>query len=123
MRSLIYILVLAFLLAGCGFHQKQVEAIDPMRVPVRMRIPNQIKTVGDASQYYAKTVGYRLITSYPAPSESAGIASNPINLLAPTDTVEVFPIREGILMLLHDSDRLVIDREHKLFSFEKGISE
>ena len=123
MRSLIYILVLAFLLAGCGFHQKQVEAIDPMRVPIRMRLPDHIRTVGAGSQYYADTINYRLVTSHPAPSESAGIASNPITGTGKISESGVFPIREGILMLLHDSDRLVIDREHKLFSFEKGISE
>jgi len=120
MRILICILVLV---AGCGFHQKiqTVGAVDPMRIPIRMRLPDHIRTVGGAAQYYADTVNYRLVTSYPAPDESARIATQPINPLAPTDTSKVFPVEEGILMLLDDGC-LVIDQEHKLFSFEKGIS-
>lgn len=122
MRNLFYVLLSLILMAGCGFHQTQTGAVDPMRIPIRMRLPDHIKTVGSGAQYYADTVNYRLITSYPAPGESAGIASSPINVLAPTDTSEVFPVEEGILMLLDDEDCLIIDRSHKLFSFEKGIS-
>lgn len=103
------------------FPFSQVEAMDPMRIPVRMRLPDHIRTIGEAAQYYADITKYRLVTSYPAPSESAGIAIQPINPLAPTDTGKVFPIEEGILMLLDDDCNLVIDQEHKLFSFEKGI--
>lgn len=121
MRKLIYILCFSVLMAGCGFHQKtQTRAVDPMRIPIRMRLPDHIKTVGGGAQYYAETVGYRLVTSCPAPSESAGIARQPINPLAPTDTTKVFPVEEGILMLLDDDGCLVIDQDHKLFSFEKG---
>lgn len=123
MRSLFYILLSLILMAGCGFHQTQTGAVDPMRIPIRMRLPDHIKTVGSGARYYAETVNYRLVTSCPAPSESAGIARQPINPLAPTDTSRVFPVEEGILMLLGDEDYLVIDRPHKLFSFERGISE
>ena len=122
MRKLIYMLFFLVLMAGCGFHQKaQTGAVDPMRIPIRMRLPDHIRTVGGGAQYYADTVNYRLITSYPAPDESARIAMQPINPLAPTDTSKVFPVEEGILMLLDDGC-LVIDQEHKLFSFGKGIS-
>ncbi len=124
MRILICILVL--MASGCGFHQNTQqlgEAMDPMRTPIRMRLPDHIRTIGGAAQYYADTVNCRLVTSYPAPKESSAITSNPINPLAPIDTGKVFPIEEGILMLLDDDDWLVIDQEHKLFSFEKGILE
>ena len=42
------------------FPFSQVEAMDPMRIPIRMRLPDHIRTIGVAAQYYADIANYRL---------------------------------------------------------------
>ena len=94
------------------------HALDPMRIKIRTTLPKEINTVGDAAQYYADVIEYRLTTAYPAPDESARIANEQISPLSLTN--HVLPVEEAILALLDRTYLLVIDHEHKLFSFEKG---
>jgi type IV pili sensor histidine kinase/response regulator len=94
------------------------HALDPMRIKIRTTVPEEINTVGVAAQYYADVIGYRLATAYPAPDESERIASEQISPLSLTNSV--LPVEDAILALLDESYLLVIDHEHKLFSFEKG---
>ncbi len=91
--------------------------IEHMRIRVRTELPKHISTVGGAAQYYADSIGYQLITNYPAPAESAGISAREINLFSRKN--KVLPIEEAILNLIEKEINLVIDNRHKLFSFEK----
>lgn len=93
-------------------------AMDPMRLGIRTNLPKQFNTIGQAAKYYADAIGYKLVTAYPAPEESAAIADERINPLARSGGVK--PIEEAILSLLRQGCNLVIDHEHKLFSFEHG---
>lgn len=93
-------------------------AMDAMRLRIRTHLPNGIETVGQAAQYYAVTIGYRLTVDPPAPSESYRIATELLSPLARTD--RILPVSEAILALLKDNYRLVIDTKNKLFSFEAG---
>ena len=93
-------------------------ALDPMRIQIRTALPAHVETVGQAAQYFAKGIGYHLATPPPAPDESARIAGEPIGPLAPSS--QIMPIEEAILGLLRPHYNLVVDHEHKLFSFEKG---
>ncbi|WP_054697637.1 hypothetical protein [Desulfosarcina cetonica] len=92
------------------------HAFDPMRIPVGTALPTGIKTVGKAAQYYADAIGYRLLTDNPAPAESAGIAGEGLSPLSKIDSI--MPVEEAILAILRTEYVLVIDHNHKIFSFE-----
>jgi hypothetical protein len=93
-------------------------ALDPMRIKVRTELPSNITRVGEAAQYYAYSIGYRLVTQHPAPEESFKIANEAISPFSRKNTV--LPIEEAILDVLSTRYVLVVDDEHKLFSFERG---
>ncbi len=107
----------AMLLILLGF-LGTAHALDPMRIRIRTTLPKEINTVGEAAQYYADVIDYRLSTAYPAPEESERIASEQINPLALTNSV--LAIEEAILAIMDSFYLLIIDHEHQLFSFEKG---
>lgn len=92
-------------------------ALDPMRIPIRTALPGKVTTVGQAAQYYADAIGYRLATEYPAPPESGRIAGELLNPLSAVN--ETRPVAEAIIALLRADYLLVIDHPHKLFSFEE----
>ena len=92
------------------------QAFDAMRVRIRTDLPKEIKTVGQAAQYFGAAIGYRLTTAAPAPSESWYIAGELIDPLSMTTGIR--PVEDAILTLLRDDCLLVVDHEHKLFSFE-----
>jgi len=108
----------AFLVLGILGNSSGAHAFDQMRIQIRTVLPKEIKTVGEASQYYADVTGYRLVTSYPCPEESGIIAAEPISPLFFTN--RVMAVEEAILAILREPYFLVIDREHRLFSFQKG---
>lgn len=106
--------MLCLVLTGNAF------AVDKMRIQIRTGLPQHLHTVGDAAQYYADVIGYRLVTQYPAPDASARIAREPVSLLAhihPSES-KIKPVEDAILSLLDERYVLVIDHDHKLFSFE-----
>jgi type IV pili sensor histidine kinase/response regulator len=112
-------LLLALAIGQAGFPGK-ASALDLLRIQIRTVLPQDIQSIGEAAQYFANAAGYRLTTSDPAPAESAAIAAEPITPLFASGKVK--PVDEAILELLRPGCVLVIDREHKLFSFEKGES-
>lgn len=114
MRSTILFLTVFFILGLAG----NLYAFDPMRIQIRTVLPTEIKTVGTASQYYAGVIGYRLATLSPAPEESADIAAEPISPLFFTNNI--LAVEDAILAILRAPNLLLIDHEHKLFSFAKG---
>lgn len=107
---------LALLLVCLSFGT--ASALDPMRIRIRTALPSKIETVGQAAQYFADAIGYRLVTRSPAPEESSAIAGENLNPLAMTNGV--LPVEEAILSVLRRNCMLVIDKDHKLFSFERG---
>ena len=107
---LIVFLLFSFLPNAYGF--------DPMRIQIRTVLPKEIKTVGDAAQYYADVIGYRLETLYPAPEESSRIAAEQVSPLFFTN--DILAVDDAILALLREPYVLIIDHEHKLFSFGQG---
>ena len=97
------------------------DAFDPMRIQIRTVLPKEIKTVGAAAQYYAVVIDYRVATQYPAPEESSRIAAEQISPLFFTNSV--LAVDDAILALLRKPYVLIIDHEHKLFSFAKGADQ
>lgn len=112
LKSAILIIPVLFIVSGTAL------ALDPMRIQIRTVLPENTQTVGQAASYFAASIGYRLVTSHPAPPESRSIANELLNPLVTTNTVR--PVEEAILALLRENYSLVIDHQHKLFSFELG---
>jgi hypothetical protein len=112
-RATLYLIV--FLVLGV---LGNAHGFDPMRIKVRTILPKEITTVGEAAQYYAHAIGYRLITGYPAPQESYKISIEPISPLARKNSI--MAIEDAILEVLDERYFLVIDHENKLFSFKIG---
>lgn len=96
-------------------------ALEPMRIRVRTELPPNLTKIGEAAQYYAYSIGYRLTINHPAPAESIKIANQDIGPFSRKNTI--MPIEEAILELLPMRYVLVIDSEHKLFSFQNKGAE
>lgn len=91
-------------------------AYNRLRTKVNTALPESVRTVGEAAQYYASVAGYTLVTDYPAPAESRQIADEEINTMS--FTAQLLSIDDAILYLLREPYELVVDHEHGLFSFQ-----
>jgi len=91
--------------------------IDLTTVSVRTVWPENAKTVREASQYILDTIGYRLVTEYPAPSEANKLADQKIPPIAKVH--RTMPIVDVLQMLIGFDNYVVIDHAHKLVSFTK----
>ena len=94
----------------------QALAFDPLRLSIKTDLPENIKHIGTAAQYYVNTIGYRVKIDYPAPQDAYQIASEELNTLSLTS--ELKPIDEAILSLLGEKYVLIVDHEHKMISFD-----
>lgn len=104
----------------CGvcvfFFSSYTWALDPLHLKVRTIYPEGITTVGEAAKFLIEPVKYRLVTAYPAPDESAGIAAAKLSPLARSK--KIMSIEKALLTIIGEENRLVVDHEHKLISFE-----
>lgn len=91
--------------------------IDLTTVSVRTVWPEDVKTVRKASQYILETIGYRLVTEYPAPSDANQLADQKIPPIAKVH--RTMPIIDVLQMLIGFDNYVVIDHAHKLVSFTK----
>lgn len=89
---------------------------DPMRLKVAMQFPPNVKTIQQASQYLLETVNYKLALNPLSPEESKRILARP--LLAQDKDGSLRTIEDGLLLISGDDTVLIIDRAHKLISFE-----
>jgi len=110
MKRLFLLLVLLIGIASSA------AAYDLMRTPVRLSYPLQVKTVGAASEYLMAPLDYKLKVLPPASPEALQIARTGISPLARTGAV--VPLEEALLLLVGNNNRVVIDHEHKLYTFE-----
>jgi len=110
MKKFVLLLVLLVGIAGAA------NAYNPMRTPVRLSFPQELKTAGAAAQYLMEPLGYQLKVLPPAAPEALQIARTGISPLARTGAV--VPLEEALLLLVGNKNRVVIDHEHHLFTFE-----
>jgi hypothetical protein len=89
---------------------------DPLRLKVVMQFPANVKTIQQATQYMLETVNYKLTLSPLNPEESKRILSRP---LMPQDRDgKLRTIEDGLLLISGDDTVVIVDRIHKLISFE-----
>lgn len=89
---------------------------DVLKMGARATFPPDIRTVGQATRYLLEPTGYKLLLNDPAPYESEEIASQPISKNALSS--KVYPVEDVILRLVGKDNRIIIDHENKLVSFE-----
>ena len=90
---------------------------NPFRVRVRASYPQGMKTVGQAANHLLETIDYRVIVGAPAPLEAREISRMGIGPLARTGAI--MPLEDALLLLVGDQNRVVVDHEHRLVTFEK----
>lgn len=91
--------------------------IDLTTVSVRTVWPEEVKTVRQASQYILDTIGYRLVTEYPAPTDANKLANQKMPPIAKVH--RTMPIIDVLQMLIGFDNYVVVDHAHRLVSFTK----
>jgi hypothetical protein len=89
---------------------------DPLRLKVVMKFPPNVKTIQQATQYLLETANYKLALSPDHPEETRAVLSRP--LLPQDRDGSLKAIEDALLQISGDDTVLVIDREHKMLSFE-----
>ena len=93
--------------------------IDPLTLSIRTVWGPDIKTVKDAVHWIIEPIGYRLVTSYPAPKESATMAQS---TLPPAIKMHrTMAILDALQLLIGTENTVIIDKRNHLISFQKGI--
>ena len=113
MKTIIFSLLLAFTV-----HLSAGE-FNELRLGTRLNLDPNIKTVKQAVDWMLRPTSYKLTVKYPAPMEALEISRSPISPLVQDDANRVLPIEEAILLVIGGDNRLVVDHENRLISFEK----
>ena len=108
-------LTLLFILVSLA-SQAAADYASPLRVQVRASYPQKVRTVGQAASHLLETIDYRVIVNGAAPLDAPGIARMGIGPQARTG--EILPLEEILLLLVGEQNRVVVDYEHRLVSFE-----
>ena len=100
--------------------QELKPVINTLTLSVRTSWEDNIKTVGSAVRYILEPSGYSLVIDYPAPKEALDISLKAIPPVAKIN--RTMPIIDLIQILIGMDNTIVIDHEHKLLSFQKGVA-
>lgn len=93
------------------------KEIDLLSVSVRTVWPSDVKTVGQATEYILETIGYKLVVTYPAPSDAISMANKPIPSLAKIH--RTMPIIDAIQLMIGLDNYVIVDHDHRLVSFSR----
>ena len=114
------------LLAGTLFNILPVNAkplfdVDPLMLATRTVWDKNIRTVGDATRWVLAPSGFKLLTRFPAPKESAALMAKPI---PPSMKMHrTMPIIDALQLLVGEKNTVIVDRQHHLISFKEGDKE
>lgn len=92
------------------------RTFDPLRLKVVMHFPPNVRTIQQATQYLLETANFKLALSPTNPEETRQILSRP--LLPQDRDGSLKAIEDALLQISGDDTVLIIDREHKMLSFE-----
>ncbi|MFA0012020.1 hypothetical protein AB4391_01540 [Vibrio lentus] len=106
------------LLAPCAFSAPLTD-VDTLQVSARTLFPPEMKTVGEAAKWLLEPLGYHIVTDYPAPKSAKAILSHPIPTAARMH--RTMPVTHALQLLIGQDNTLIVDREHKLITFSKGV--
>ena len=94
------------------------QYIDPLSVYMRTVWPDNIRTIRAAVNYLLEPTGYRLVTSHPAPREASLLVDKPLPPIARMQ--RTMPVVDALQLLVGLDNYVVIDRAHRLVSFQKN---
>ncbi|TDN48067.1 pilus assembly protein PilL [Scandinavium goeteborgense] len=94
------------------------QFVDPTSVYMRTVWPEDVTTIRQAVSYLLEPTGYRLVTRYPAPRESALLVDKPIPPIAKLN--RTMPVVDALQLLVGLKNYVVIDHAHHLVSFQRG---
>ncbi|MFA0196792.1 hypothetical protein AB4501_21795 [Vibrio sp. 10N.222.55.E8] len=106
------------LIAPCAFAQS-LPQVDTLQVAARTLYPPQVTTVGDAATWLLEPLGYHIVTDYPAPKSAQRLLGKPIPTAA--KVYRTMPVTHALQLLIGEDNSLIVDREHKLITFSKGV--
>lgn len=120
MKKIMMIFLLSSLaLSGWGYPMGDLNPsnFNPLNLEVRMTIPNETTTVGEAVMYVLGPTGYKLIVGGNASETGADIALQPV----PPNAFDgqVMSAGNALLLLIGQKDRLLVDPVHRLVSFDR----
>lgn len=93
------------------------QFVDPLSVYMRTVWPDNVTSVRAAVDYLLEPTGYRLVTGYPAPREAALLVDKPLPPIARMQ--RTLPVVDALQLLTGLENYVVIDRAHRLVSFQK----
>lgn len=93
------------------------QFVDPLSVYMRTVWPDNVTSVRVAVDYLLEPTGYRLVTAYPAPREAALLVDKPLPPIARMQ--RTMPVIDALQLLAGLENYVVIDRVHRLVSFQK----
>jgi len=93
------------------------QYVDPLSVYMRTVWPDNVTSVRAAVDYLLEPTGYRLVTAYPAPREAALLVDKPLPPIARMQ--RTMPVIDALQLLAGLENYVVIDRAHRLVSFQK----
>ncbi len=91
--------------------------VDLMETTLKLRFPERIQSVGEATQYLLQRSGYRLISEDVMMPEMAALFTLP--LPAVHRTLGPMTLREALATLAGPAFQLVQDPVHRLVAFER----
>ena len=90
---------------------------DLLAVPVSLRFPDSIRTVGQAVEAALLPTGYRLASALSADPERAQLLALPLPMAH--RALDNMPVRRALETLVGSAFRVIEDPVHRLVSFER----
>lgn len=87
---------------------------------VRMTLPPDARTIGDAAEYLLEGSGYSLVLFCKrCPKEAPRLAAEPVSPLAFAKPNEITSATRALLLILGEGRRLIVDDQLRLVTFDR----
>ena len=96
----------------------QAPTYNELHLGTRLSFDPAIRTVKQAVEWVLRPTSYKLVIQHPAPFDALEIAKSPISPLATQQLGRVVSIEEALLLIIGGDNRLVVDPDNRLVSFE-----
>lgn len=128
MKMMLILAAAALLLGACAVQpatRHVTTAAKPARPDlrsqtVRMTLPPDARTVGDAAEYLLEGSGYSLVLFCKrCPKAAPRLAAEPVSPLAFAKPNEITSATRALLLILGEGRRLFVDDELRLVTFDR----
>lgn len=128
MRKSVTLAAIALLLGACAAQpggRPVATAVKPARPDlrsqtVRMTLPPDARTVGDAAEYLLEGSGYSLVLfCKQCPKAAPRLAAEPVSPLAFAKPNEITSATRALLLILGEHRQLIVDDQLHLVTFDR----